>query len=110
MENTALKTSLRSEIHATDSTCNGWIANIAATKKLCQRVSVMARSMTNNRMTVVVCKKTLVKWCPAGLKPNNWQSNMCEMTVSGCQLPIIVCVKAQVSPGKERPPAISAFS
>ena len=43
-QKSALSTSLRSEIHATDSTCSGCSANSAATNALRHRAPVFARS------------------------------------------------------------------
>src|SRR5579885_3495599 len=98
MKKTALSTSLRSAIHATDSTCSGCTANKAATNALRQNAPVICRSTRNRRIAATACKSTFVRWCPAGFRPYSRQSSMCEIIVTGCQLRATLCVNAQRIP------------
>ena len=65
-QNSVLRTSLRSLIHATDSTCSGWMPKRAATQAL-GHIAPVNRSRTQNSSTVLVrCSATLVTWNPPG--------------------------------------------
>ena len=85
MKKNALSTSLRSAIHATDSTCNGCTAKTADTKALRHNAPVMRSSATKRRTTARQCRRTLVKWCQPAFNPCSWQSSICVIVVSGCQ-------------------------
>ena len=54
MKNNVLRTSFRSEIHATDSTCSGWITKSAATTALRYTALVIVHSTTNNRTVLAM--------------------------------------------------------
>ena len=69
MKKKALRTSFRSAIHATDSTCSGCSANKAATNALRQRAPVRRFSATNSRLALTLWSKRLVRWCPLGFNP-----------------------------------------
>src|SRR5664280_184000 len=81
-----LRTSLRSDTHATDSTCNGCNANNAATHALRQCAPVNRRNSRNNSTVLAACRSTFVRCGPAAPGPNNCASNMRDSHVSGCQL------------------------
>ncbi len=53
-QNKVLRTFLRSDIHATDSTFKGWNANMAATNALCQIAPVMRRRTKNNNRELAI--------------------------------------------------------
>ena len=76
---------LRSAIQATESTCTGWSANRAAAMALAPRRPVIRRSTANSSSVFSVCRRRLLRWCPAGLSPKSWQSSMCDSHVTGCQ-------------------------
>ena len=99
----ALNTSLRSAAHATDSTWSGCQANKAATIALRHRAPVSCLNQRNNSKVLATWKSRLVTWWPPGFKPNNWQSSMCEIHVSGCQLAAYPLWKAQPSPAHVNP-------
>ena len=105
MKNSVLRTSLRSETQATDSTCKGCSPKSAATKALRQRAPVIHRSATKSRTVLAACKARLTVWCqPApSSAPNSWQSSMWESIVSGCQLPTVMPVKAWTMPSQVSP-------
>ena len=103
MKNSVLKTSLRSEIQATDSTCKGCKPNSAATKALCQKAPVIRRSATKSRTVLVACSTTLTTWCQPALPLKSWQSSIWESIVTGCQLPTTMSVKAWTMPVKVKP-------
>ena len=71
MKNNPLNTSLRSDTHATDSTCKGWMANSAATKAPGQNVPVSRRNKRNSSTAFAACRITLVRCGPdrTGAKP-----------------------------------------
>ena len=69
MKNSPLSMSRRSAIQATDSTCSGWMAKIAATQALGQRHAVMRSKTRNSSTEDAACSRTLVRWCPAGFRP-----------------------------------------
>src|SRR5262249_33123131 len=94
-QNMPLRTSLRSLIHATDSTWRGWIANSAATSALGHSCAVIFRITTNSNMTLTMCSATLVKWNPRGQGPENCRSAINESQTIGFQLPIVDVVNAQ---------------
>ena len=103
IQKNALNTSLRSAAHATDSTCKGCQANKAATNALRHSAPVSCLNQRNSSNVFATWKSRLVRWWPPGFKPNNWQSNMCEIHVSGCQLAASVFSNAQTIPGHVRP-------
>ncbi len=103
MKKNALSTSLRSAIHATDSTRSGCNPKNVATIRLRQVEPVIRFNTTKASIVLAAWSNTLVKWCPQGPKPKSWQSNMCESQVIGCQLAACELDKAhlkfsQVSP------------
>jgi len=86
IQNSVLSTSLRSEIHATDSTCSGCRAKSAATAKGRHRAPVMRRSTWNRSRALAQWNTTLTRWCMPGFVPKIVTSSMCDSQVSGCQL------------------------
>src|SRR5260370_24759675 len=98
-----LRTFLRSEIHATDSTLIGCRAKSAATTRL-RQVRPVALSRIKNRSTAFAAwRSTLMVWGPAGLKPKIWQSRACESQVTGCQFPASDEGTAQTTVFQARP-------
>ena len=53
------RTSFRSAIHATDSTCAGWMAKSAATKALGQTAAVIRRSAAKRKQALRAWKIAL---------------------------------------------------
>ena len=86
MKNSPLRTSFRSATQATDSTRNGWMAKMAATKALGQRSPVIRRRTRNSKIAVAACSSTLVAWCPPASSPYSCVVQRWESQVSGCQL------------------------
>ncbi len=80
-----LSTSLRSAIHATDSTCSGWMAKSAATSALGQMSRVARSRNQNSRIVLTTCNARFVTWCQPGRRPKSEMSTMCDIQVSGCQ-------------------------
>ncbi len=62
MKNTPLRTSFRSAIQATDSTCKGCKANTAATQALGHNRPVILNKTSSKRTTAAACSRTLVMW------------------------------------------------
>ncbi|MBK7047273.1 MAG: hypothetical protein IPH48_12365 [bacterium] len=56
-----LSTSLRSATHATDSTCNGWIANSAATSAGRQTAPVNRRRSKYSSSVLATCSAMFVR-------------------------------------------------
>ena len=67
MKNSVLRTSLRSETQATDSTCKGCSPKSAATKALRQRAPVIRRSAMKSRTVLAACSTRLTTWCQPAL-------------------------------------------
>src|SRR5438045_943739 len=110
IQNSVLNTSLRSAIHATDSTCNGCSANSAATNALRHAMPVIARRTANNSAVFAPWNSTFTRWCPPGRKPKIWQSSMCDNHVSGCQLPATMAVQAHATLLQVKPCCTTGFS
>ncbi len=98
-----LKTSLRSAIHATDSTCMGCKANSAATNALRHVARVNRRSSRKSSTVLARWNNRFVKCGPAGPGPNNSRSSIKDNHVSGCQLPACSVQKAQTRFDDDRP-------
>src|SRR5450432_92401 len=64
-----LNKSLRSAIHATDSTCSGCTANSAATNALRHALPVMVRRTTNNNAVFAPWSSAFSRWCHPGREP-----------------------------------------
>src|SRR5206468_2950224 len=94
MKNKVLSTSLRSEIQATDSTCNGCRPNNAATSALRQVAPVIFLSSANSSEVLARCSARFTRCKASGLGPQSWQSNISDSQVMGCQLPARVLVHA----------------
>src|ERR1019366_6390188 len=92
-----LRTFLRSEIHATDSTLIGWRAKSAATTRLRQARPVALSRIKNRSTTLAAWRSTLMVWGPAGFKPKIWQSRACESQAIGCQFDASEVSKAQTT-------------
>src|SRR4029077_9027760 len=92
-----LRTFLRSEIQATDSTLMGCRANRAATTRLRQARLVALSKIKNSSTTLAAWRSTLMVWGPAGYKPKSWQSRACESHVIGCQSEASEVPKAQTT-------------
>ena len=98
-----LSRSFRSEIHATDWTCSGWRAKIAATHPLLH-VRPVIRTRTRNKSSVFATwRPTLTRWCAPAWSPKSWQSSMWDHHVSGSQLPSRKLVRAQREAGRGQP-------
>src|SRR5687768_11373890 len=106
----ALSTSLRSEIHATDSTWIGCTANTAATKKLRPIAPVRLAIRPNSSNVLARCNKTLATCCASGPGPNSSTTNACESIVTGCQLPAAFAVDAHLTVSAVSPARTCAFS
>ena len=98
-----LRTSLRSESQATDSTRSGCQAKSAAKAALVQRAPVRRRIARKARAALSECRSTLVAWCPRGSSPKSVMSSMCDSQVSGCQFVASPEVSAQRKPSQPRP-------
>ncbi len=98
-----LSTSLRSAIHATDSTWSGWTAKSSATAALRPGAPVRARRTAKSSAAFAAWSAAFTRWGPAGVTPNSSTSSMCESQVSGCQLATSSVVKAQVTPDQDSP-------
>ena len=68
-ERSVLSTSLRSAIHATDSTCSGCTANIAATNALGPCSRVIRRNIANSSSVFATWITRFVTWCAPGVHP-----------------------------------------
>ena len=55
----------------------------------------MLRSTKNSPIAAAACNKTLCRWCPQALRPNSWQSSMCDIIASGYHSPAGPLVSAQ---------------
>src|SRR5215813_10424819 len=110
MKKKPLRTSLRSETHATDSTLRGCQAKTAATNALRKIEPVIALNNKNSKTLFMPWIKRLVRWWPPGDKPNNWQSIICETQVRGCQLLECASTKAQAKPQAVSPAETVLFS
>ena len=62
LKNTPDNTSLRSDYHATDSACKGWIAKTAATKPLRHGSSVIRTNAKKSSSTLTMCRNRFVRW------------------------------------------------
>ena len=87
MKNSPLNTSLRSAIHATDSTCSGWTANTAATENALRHMQrtrhlphYQEKQDRRSRMDEDVGEDDAR---PRSRPVAICQSIMCEMEVSG---------------------------
>src|SRR5512140_303940 len=98
-----LRTSLRWEIQATDSTCCGCTANSAATKALGPTAPVIRDSAAKSASVEARWNRRLVTCIAPGFTPNNCTSSISESHVSGCQKFAYPVVNAQATPGQERP-------
>src|SRR5882757_9545400 len=103
MKKNPLNTSLRSEIHATDSTRNGCSENSAATIALRQNAFVIEFSSSSSKTELAQWNRTFSMCIAPGFKPNNWQSAMCESHVSGCQLQACWSASAHTKFGQLNP-------
>src|SRR4051794_4998873 len=98
-----LKMSLRSEIHATDCTCIGWMAKKAAKKKLHHKARVMRAKIKKTRKVFRQCSPIFVKWCGPALTPKNCTSSAWEIHVIGCQFAAMQLFIAQPTVSTDRP-------
>jgi len=105
-----LRTSLRSAIHATDSTCSGWTANRAATNALRPVAPVMRRKRMNTSSVFVTWITRLVTWYAPASVPNNVTSIRCDSHVIGCQYGEWPVVSAHHALFQLSPPRTVGFS
>src|SRR5579883_255044 len=93
----AQRTSLRSETHATDSTCSGWSAKTNATNVLGQKAAV-ARNRNRKRKTEAAAwMATLTRWCAPASSSKSSRSSKWERRVTGNQLAASVEVMAEAT-------------
>ena len=89
-----LKTSFRSLIHATDSTCIGWIANSIAAAADFQTLPVNSRKTKYASTELIRCMSTLTACDAPGFKPKICMSAISDSHINGCQFAASKVVKA----------------
>ena len=82
----------------------------AATSALAHTFPVIRANTTNRSKVLRAWIRRLTRWCLPASKPNSSTSIMCEIHVSGCQLPACDDEKAHRMPSAVTPEATGAFS
>ena len=119
MPNSPLSTSFRSVTQATDSTCSGWTAKMAAVNALGHKWPVIARSTRKSSTTFAACSATLTACILAasragsgGLVPcrSSCASAISDSNVRGVHFAETRLVKAQATDLVLNPPSTCAFA
>jgi hypothetical protein len=101
---------LRSEIHATDSTCAGCTPKSAATNALGQTPPVIRTRSAKSSSVSTMCSATFVMWIAPDETPNSSTSSISDSHVSGCQFARYPVVIAHATLGCVSPAMTWVFS